>query len=231
MRHGFSNKILVSITGSKDKDWEDKLRDIDKFRISKIALFLECFELSQRRKIYKALLKSTVKEIPLVHIKNDMKKGELDFLAKNFKSRYFTIHENSFEFLDKWQGFHKRLFLEMNKDNFIAQSVKVNKIGGFCIDLAHFKAASYDHTNEFKYIIRRRRVHHYFACNHLNGYNPEKNSDMHTVKSLKDFDYLKTLPKFLFGKAIGLETKNSISEQLKFKKYLTKMLSQISKQK
>ena len=50
---------------------------------------------------------------------------------------------------------------------------------------------------------------------------------MHTVERLKDFDYLRTLPKFVFGDIISLETENRIKEQLEFKRYLTKMLKEI----
>jgi len=219
-----SSKILISITGSKENHWRNKLEEIDKLKISKIALFLENFKLSQRKKIYRALLNSKVKRIPLVHIRNDMTRNELIFLAQNFYSLYFTIHEDGFKILYKWRGFYKNIFLEMNTDNFVSSLVKVNKIGGFCIDLSHFKVAEEKWSKEFEYIIKRKKIAKYFICNHLNGYSYQKNTDLHRIKSLKDFDYLKTLPKFMFGKIIALETENSISEQLKFKSYLIKLL-------
>ena len=43
--------------------------------------------------------------------------------------------------------------------------------------------------------------------------------------SLKDFDYLTTLPKYVFSDIIALEVDNSIKEQLKFKEYLDKLLA------
>lgn len=223
----FSKRILVGITGYKDIHWKNKLKDINRLKISKVALFLERFKKSQRNKIYKALLDSTIKNIPLVHIRHDMKKEELTFLSKNFKSSYFTIHEEHFKILNKWKGFYKNLFLEMNTDNFVSKSVKVNKISGFCVDLSHFKKQEEKWSKEFEYIIKRKKTSEYFACNHLNGYSYKNNMDLHTIKSLKDFDYLKTLPKFLFGKVIALETENSIPEQLKFKKYVSKLLNQL----
>ena len=224
-RNNFSGKILVGITGNTEAHWKSQLREINDFKISEISLFLERYSKPQRQKIYTALLNSQIKDIPLVHIKNDMAKEELEFLAENFGSNYFTIHENSFKVLGKWQGFYKHLFLEMNTDNFVSHSVNVNKIGGFCIDLAHFKVEEEKRAKEFDYIVKRKKVSRYFACNHLNGYSPEKNVDMHTIRSLKDFDYLKTLPKFVFGSVIGLETENSISEQLAFKAYLERFLN------
>jgi len=221
----FSNRILVGITGFRDIHWKSKLDEIERFKVSKVSLFLERFNQKQRKKIYKALLDSKIKEIPLVHIRNDMKREELIFLAKNFNSTYFTIHENSFRYLNKWKGFYKHLFLEMDANNFVSQRVKVNKIGGFCVDLSHFKVEARRWSEEFEYIFERRDISHYFVCNHLNGYSQKRNTDLHTIRSLKDFNYLITLPKFLFGNILSLETNNSISEQLKFKNYLSRLLN------
>lgn len=219
-----SNRILVSITGDKEKDWKSKLEEIKKYKIKKIALFIECFKKQQRNKIYKALLSSNIKEIHLVHIRHDTSKQELKLLLKNFKVKCFVIHESGFNYLKKWSGFHKKLFLEMNYDNFVPKNVNLNKIGGFCIDLSHFKSAEKKQSKDFKYIIKRKKEKRYFVCNHLNGYSYKKNVDLHTIKSLKDFSYLKTLPTFLFGKYIAIEVFNSITEQLKFKKYIISML-------
>ncbi len=135
----FSTRIIVGITGNKNIHWQNKLKEIKKHRISEVALFLECFTKNQRQQIYQALLKSNIKSIPLVHIRNDMSKDELKFLIKHFGSKYFTIHEDSFNILEKWKGYYNKLFLEMNTDDFVSKIVEVEKIGGFCVDLAHFK--------------------------------------------------------------------------------------------
>jgi hypothetical protein len=116
------------------------------------------------------------------------------------------------------------LILELHSDNHIPKTKQLEKIGGFCIDFSHFKASEERWTKEFDYVLKKRKLKKHFIGNHLNGYDPVKKVDMHTVKSLKDFDYLKTLPKFIFGKYIALETFNSIKEQLKFKEYLCNFL-------
>lgn len=223
----FSDKILFGITGWKENHWKSKLKEINKLKLTKVSLFLEQFEENQRKKIYQALLDSEIKEIPLVHIRNDIKKEEITFLVKNFNSLYFTIHEDSFKFLKKWKGFYKKLYLEMNADNYISSLVEVRKIGGFCVDLSHFKIETTKLSKEFIYIFEKRKTSHYFDCNHLNGYYPKKNIDLHYINNLKDFDYLKTLPEFLFGDIIALEVYNSISEQIRFKKYLSKLLNNL----
>ena len=217
-----SKKILVGL-GALESHWKEQLKEIDKFKIRKVSLFLECMELPERKKIYNALLDSKIKYIPLVHIRGDMERTELLFLRRNFESSFFTIHEDEFKFLPKWREFHKDLFLEMNHDSFISKSIKIEKIGGFCVDLSHFKIAEEKWSKEFEYTIGKKKVARYFGCNHLNGYSYEQNSDLHTIKSLSDFDYLKTLPKFLFSGMIALEMGNSIVEQLNFKKYILKI--------
>ncbi len=217
--------ILVSITGREEKDWQEKLKEIEKLKIKEIALFLEIFEKEQRKKIYQALLNSNIKSIPLVHIRHDMTKDELIFLRKNYKTKYFTIHEKNFaqNNLPQWKGFYKNIYLEMNFDNFVSKKVTVEKIGGFCIDLAHFKVAIEKLSKDFEYVFKRKDKR-LFLCNHLNGYNREKNIDMHTIFAFKNFDYLKTLPKFVFSKTIALETFNPIKKQVKFKEYLIDLL-------
>jgi hypothetical protein len=221
----FSKIILVSITGVKEAHWRKKLKEIEAYKITEAALFLERFETPQRQKIYRGLLRLNIKKIPLVHIRNDMSRDELKFLVKHFNPKYLTIHEDSFNFLRKWRGYYKKLFLEMNYDNFISKIVKVKRIGGFCIDLSHFKAAKERNAKEYGYITEKIKSKKIAICNHLNGYSATKKIDLHTVRSLKDFDYLKTLPEALFGEKIAIECDNSIAEQLKFKDYLVKMLN------
>jgi len=223
----FSKKIFVGITGYKDSHWKNKLKEIDEFGLKEVSLFFERFDKRQRKEICKALLETNIKSIPLVHIENKSAKEELSFLSENFGSKYFTIHEKAFNHLEIWKGFFKDLYLEMNTDDFVSDRVDVSRIGGFCIDLSHFKVEMTKWSKEFEYIFERKSTSHYFDCNHLNGYSYKKNTDLHAVKSLKDFDYLKTLPKFLFGDIIGIETDNPISEQLKFKEYLVEMLDDL----
>lgn len=223
----FNKQILVSITGKTEKEWQDKLQEINNLKIKEVALFLEFYNKEEKQKIYQALLKSCIKSIPLVHLRHDMEKEELTFLKKNFKTKYFTIHEINFQHNDilKWKGFYKNITLEMNYDNFVSGKVKVKNIDGFCVDLAHFKAGTDRLNKDFDYVYNRKNIAKYFDCNHLNGYNKDTQKDMHTILDLKNFDYLKTLPNFVFGKIIALETFNSIKEQLKFKKYLINLLN------
>ena len=185
----FSKRILVSITGKEEKDWRDKLDEINAFKIKEVSLFLELYDKDQREKIYKAILDSKIKSIPLVHIRHDMTKDELKFLKNKYQTRYFTLHEINFQQDDilKWKGFYKNLCLEMNFDNFVSKKVKVEKIDGFCVDLAHFKVGMEMLSKDFEYVFDRKEVKKYFDCNHLNGWDIKINRDMHTIHDFIKF--------------------------------------------
>jgi len=104
-------------------------------------------------------------------------------------------------------------------------SLDIAKIAGFCIDLAHFKCALARGVEEAAFVFSKRGQTN-FACNHLNGYNPKTNIDKHVVDDLKDFDYLTTLPKELFGQIIALEVYQPIARQLEYLEYLNKLLEE-----
>ena len=220
----FKNRILLSITGEGSLDWSNKLKEINELKIKRVALFLERFDKNERDNLYRLLVKSCIKEIPFVHLRHDVSVKEIDFLIKKYKTRYFNIHEENFKIINKWKPYWDKLYLEMNYDDNINKDVKVRKIAGFCVDLAHFKASIARGTEEAYYTyLRKNKIK--FVCNHIGGYNPNKRHDIHIVNNLKDFNYLITLPKYVFGKMLAIEVDNSIKEQLKMKDYLVNILN------
>ncbi len=226
MKLDFSERILLGLTGWTAKSVITKIKDVDKRGITTAALFMEIIkDREDREKIYSVLKKSKIQNIPLVHIRQDMTRDEIEFLKENYKTKHFTIHEEHFSCIPLLKGYYKSLYLELNTDNFVSKKIKIEKIGGFCIDLSHFKVEEQKWTKEFLYVLSKKDKK-VFGCNHINGYSYKKNRDLHTVKKLSDFDYLATLPEFLFGEAIAIEAFNSIESQIKFKKYLVKFLNQ-----
>jgi len=230
-KEDWDKRILIGLTAKKGKGWKKKLEEIKKYKIKRFALFVEEIPLKKRPELYKELLKLDIEEIPLIHIREDITVEELEFFKKNFKTNCFTIHENHFDNLPFWEKFSQDLFLEFNRDGIVDTRVDMHKIGGFCVDFSHFKASEEDWSNEFEYILERRDISKYFKCNHLNGYSYKENRDLHRVKNLKEFAYLKTLPLFLFGEDIALEMYNSVEQQLKFKEYLIDLLYEKFKEK
>lgn len=219
-----SKKIIIGLTGRNDSEVIEKIKNADKLKIKEAGLFLEMLKPNQRQNVYEELEKSKIKKIPLIHVRDDMVKKEFDYLEKKYSPKYYTIHESTFNHLHKWKNYQQKLFLEMNYDNHIEKNVKVEKIGGFCIDLSHLKAAQERNAKEYEYTIKQIKKTKNL-CNHLNGYDEIEKRDIHTIKSEKEFNYLKELPKIVFGEKIALEMFNPIEEQIKYKKYLIKLLT------
>ena len=89
------NEILPKIYPSVvtcGSDWRKMVKDVERFKLSQISLFLTTVGIRERQRIYQALKNTSVKEIPHVHIRHDMVETELDFLASFYSSKVFTIH-------------------------------------------------------------------------------------------------------------------------------------------
>ncbi|MBU0456757.1 MAG: hypothetical protein ABH824_07365 [Nanoarchaeota archaeon] len=228
-RSDFQERIFVGVTCTssrrKKEHWEEQLREINELNINQIAIFPTILNHKQRQKLYEALENSSVKEIKLVHLREDFTKKELDYFYNKFNTRLFNCHEREFDAIYRnFPQYRKNIVLELNYDNKIENKIEPNKSAGFCIDFAHMKVAKDRHTCEYDYILKRLKNTH-FQANHLNGYSKRKKEDLHFVTNKNQFDYLKELPKEIFGKVIGLELENSIKKQLEFKKYLVKILN------
>lgn len=209
----------------KKDHWKQQLKEINQLKIKEIALFPTTLKPNQRKKLYQELEKSKIKEIKLVHLRGeDFTKQELLYFQKRWKTKFFNCHEEYFDLLHKkFPQFRKNILLELDYDNQIENKLPPKKMGGFCIDLAHLKVAKTNHSLEWSYVQKHLKDTK-FQANHLNGYSQTKNEDLHFITNLKQFDYLKELPKQVFGKVIALELENSIKDQLKFKEHIVKML-------
>jgi len=220
----WNDKIYPCITTGPTQSWQHKIWECDRLNVKEIGVFPTLLTIRERKKLYAALKKSKVERIPLVHIRDDFRKWEFEFFSEKYSTKHFNFHEHSFDDLYKWPSWTKKIYLEYNKDNRISKLVQINKIGGLCIDLAHLWAAKYKQTKEFTRAnkdLRNSRV----GCNHLNGYSYKFKRDLHYIRNKKQLDYLKEVPKKYFSNIIILEMQNSIVEQLKFKKYIVKILS------
>ncbi len=217
-------KIYPSITGNSFRELESKIEEAEESGIFEIPLFVQRISEPERREIYNKLKKSSISEIPLVHIRNKMDLWELKFLKKKFNTTYFTIHESGFSYLEKWKGFEKDLYLEMSTDDIVNENVKVEEIGGFCVDLSHYIKQKDRGTIDYDYVYNRRDKSELFQCNHVSGYCPKNKEDLHFVEDKSSFDYLKELPDFTFGEVVAVEVFNNIERQLEFKSYIENIL-------
>jgi len=55
---------------------------------------------------------------------------EVKYLSEKYNKPYLTIHESSFEIMEKWKGFYKEFYLEMDCDGYLSNIIKVKKNRG-----------------------------------------------------------------------------------------------------
>lgn len=214
-------KVFVSLTGYDFKTFEAKFKEIKKFNITEVAVFLSALPHKQHKYVFELLLKSNIKYIPLVHIKEDTTKAEIEFFKKNFKTKYFNIHNHNFSDIGKLEPYLKNILLETHPEVEFNE-VLLSKIGGFCIDVAHFWRAKEIQSKDYFQVLKFKDQK-LFKCNHLSGYKKGW-GDLHDIKNEKDFEYLKELPKFVLGNILAIEVMDTINTQLKMKKFINKIL-------
>ena len=109
MSKNWSERVILGLTGETEKDWRDKIAEINELKVDRIGLFLEFYEYNQRQPIYSALKKSGVKEIPFVHIRHDMEEDELAFIEARYNKPLMNFHESRFEEAqEKWPNYLKK---------------------------------------------------------------------------------------------------------------------------
>jgi len=223
-RQQIRSRIYPSIVTFKG-DWRQMIKDATRLKLTAVSLFLTAAEYRERQEIYAALVKSTIKRIPHVHARNDMKEAELDLFVRHYKTKAFTIHYRYLKYF-KNSKYLKKIFIENNngKDR-IYKLEPIKKTGGMCIDLSHL--AEFKRHKPKEYAIAVKGVEEYrfkVGCNHVSAMHKDGNT-WHYAKNVKEFDYLKDIPRRYFSQRIALEVGNPIPEQLKFCDYVTIVLT------
>lgn len=227
-------KILLSLITWKS-DWQASIRDFEKNNISEIALFLTGPELEERQRIYSALANSSIKSIPLVHLRHDMKRKECDILIEEFGAKVLNVHPmpQTLEFVKNNQDLSKNIYVE---NSFTVPPLffeVLDNCGGICLDITHLEAFGYrqkaEGYDQFEEVLKTTKIGmtHLGAVlekAYLNDDNPPREvHESHTMHDLSNFDYLKKF-RHLFAEYNAIEVNNSIEEQLKIKKYIESVI-------
>jgi len=203
-------------------DWRKMVREVKRYKLEKISLFLTCVDYAERQKIYRELEKTPVQEIPHVHLRHDMRERELDYLVRRYKTQVFTAHFQYYKCYAASKHL-KNIYLESNRGPGLIKNLRpFKKVGGVCADLSHlfmFKKFDPDAKTMADKAIAVSRV----GINHVSAILPDGRS-WHQVKNIHELDYLAELPKKYFSRYICIELRNSVKEQLKFKKYIGGLL-------
>ena len=223
-------KILPSITTTWNSDWQAKIREINKFGLKEAALFLTGLKKGERKKLYKLLENSTLKIIPLVHIRKDMPAEELDYLIKKFQVKMFNTHSHSdIPFCYSYSKHRKMIFIENTYHSLNEKEIK--KFGGICLDVAHLENDRLREPEKFEHnlkVIEKYPI----GCNHISCFQKTLHRDemgffrhsTHFMRKFSQLDYLKNYPRKYFSSIIAIELENTIEKQLEARNYLIKKI-------
>ena len=222
--------IYPTITTASQKSWSDKIKEIIKLGLKEVCVFPSMIDFKERKKLYHQLERSQIKHIPLVHLRHDFRPEEVSYFMVNYKTRHFNIHpQNKYPLQYDLSQYKKFIYLENARQKLSGNEIK--SWAGLCLDFAHLEDVRLQQSNLFNHfsrLIKKNSV----GCAHLSAIktkplfdtaNNRPIYDSHYFQNLSEFDYLKRYRKILPTIA-AIEIENPISEQLKIKTYLKKIL-------
>jgi hypothetical protein len=223
-------RILLSVTTTEKSTWERKIADVISLGISEIAAFPTCLNESERTRMYKLLENSTVKKIPFVHLRSDMKPEELDYLIDRFKTESFNIHsENEYPLKYDYSEYKDKIYIENVYESFDENEIR--NYAGICLDLSHLEGRRLSDVNKYKNeikVIEKFKI----GMNHISSVKKIEHMDenrvirydSHELKDLSELDYLKNFPIRYFAEIIAIELNNPIKEQIEVRDYVINII-------
>ena len=231
-----NKKVLISITSASDPNgWREKVNRISELGIEEAALFPTMLDGEQRKKLYAALEKSSIKRLPHVHLRSDMEEWEIDLFIKKYDTQVFNIHplHSSHPFPDGFLKHRSKIFIENLL--VIPDEAELQKYAGICVDFGHWEGSvrlgNADYDDRMRQLIKGFPI----GCCHIPAVKKKVERDaefpkrftfdQHFMDELSDLDYMKKYKDFL-PQYISIELENSIDEQLEAKKYLEKIINE-----
>jgi hypothetical protein len=222
-------KFLPAITTTAGSDWTSKVNEISELGIQEVAVFPTCLDGDQRREMYSALEKSSIKKIPFVHIRNDMELWEIEYFIKKFNTVIFNTHSSRQFDLNPELIKYKEIICVENHGGFCDEDMGM--YGGICLDFAHME-------NEIMLSkVTEEQYFHYLKnypikCNHISAIKPgikvdkgEISYDDHHLDELSELDYLRRYPVEFFSNHCAIELENGLKRQLEVIEYIKELLS------
>ncbi|MFH1255086.1 MAG: hypothetical protein V1667_01280 [bacterium] len=233
-----NKKILASLTTITPGLWRKKAEEINELGLEEIALFLTGLNVGARKELYGILEKTKLKNIPHVHLRDDMDVWELEYLESRFNAAVFNIHgKNSAHPFDllKLKKYLPKIYIE-NQD-YVPDREELKKTAGFCVDFSHWQDGIMLKRKNYDANMRQAIKNFSVGCSHISAVGKKviENRDVvfneivyrdyskHIFDNLEEFDYIANFLDFL-PDLISLELENSLAEQLKAKKYLEKII-------
>ena len=230
-------KILPSITTTNGADWETRVKEINELELEEIALFPTCLKEKERKNLYKLIEKSTIKSIPILHLRNDMELMELDYFIENYRTKIFCTHTKAEHPKIYDHSKYKEIICIENVYNFFDEE-ELKNIGGICLDLSHLENDRILHKDRFEQTTEVAQRYPILA-NHISAVKKSKfideegelRYDNHYLEDLSELEYLKKYFKNYFSSFVVIELINNIKDQLKVKDYIINLLSKLNASK
>lgn len=229
-------KILLGLTTTWKSDWREKIREIDKFNLKEISLFVTALGLKERKELYDLLEKTGIESVPHVHARGqDMGPEELYYLIEKFRTEIFNLHpsrdtQNEPEYQNNYDygTLKKSIYLENTVFN--PTEAELEEYAGLCIDFSHWENFKLDPSlkqldEELENLAKKHKI----GCGHissviknhrpkLSGIDTLTLTD-HFLHNFSDLNYIKKYVEYL-PDIISIELENSFKEQLRAKEYL-----------
>lgn len=223
--------IFPTIT-TTDGNWKEKIKEAEELGIVELAVFPTGINKEERQELYSFLIRSKIKRIPFVHLRSDMDLSEIEFFIKKYNTQIFNTHSNKeYPIPQEWIKYASVIAME-NTHSCYLDEAETKRFAGICLDFAHMENDRMTDLNKFYKnceLMRKMPI----KCNHISAikkkFKVEDNDDRlrydsHRYEELSEFDYLKKYSVNVFSEYCALELENTITEQLKAKEYILKIL-------
>ncbi|MFP4377149.1 MAG: hypothetical protein ACLFP4_08900 [Spirochaetales bacterium] len=197
----------------------------------RIALFPTVLDGAERRELYRALESVEGLHIPHVHLRTDMQVDEIRYLQERFGAELFNIHPaaSRHPFGPVPGEIAARVFVE-NVEVPPTES-DLQAVGGMCPDYSHLESARIVGQTEYVEATELLLERYTIGCCHVSAIRPgERNEwnggpDFHTMRRVRDLDYMRGYRAFLPRRWVSLELENSLAEQEEAVRYLERLLA------
>ena len=221
--------IYPSIVSTNGK-WKNQIEEVKKFKLNEICLFPTCLPKKKRYLLYRQLAKTSVKHIPLVHLRHDMDKAELDYLTRLFSVNFFNLHSqlhSRFLLRDDLTKYKNQILIENTLSSLIREG---KNYPGLCLDTAHLENQRLQKSRLYTDWIQAIKKYPIKVV-HISAVKNKKRKltssystyDAHCFDSLQEFNYLQRYRQYL-PRICALELENSIEKQLCAKEYIEQLL-------
>jgi len=219
-------KFFPGLTTTPGSDWKEKIKEIDQIGLKEVALFPTYLK-EDRKEFYELLEKSPLESAPLVHLRGDMERWEIDLFLKRFKTEKFNIHYNEAEFLENNPDLKEMTYVENGViGNEFYQLL--DNCAGLCLDATHYYnegvILNRSYYNNFDEVMKKYQI----GFCHVGAIKDKPNSkggfEGHYLDNLSEFDFLKKLKPYL-AQDLAIELENSFEKQVGMADYLNKLLN------